>query len=69
MTPFLAPPSHRAITGALPGVIFPSTDNTCGCSGDQTYNKCGVTSNNCSPGYYPECNEGPYNCSCTCKPG
>lgn len=72
MTPFLAAPSARrsAVTGALPGVIFPSAPgNTCGCSGDQTYNKCSVSRNDCAPGYYPECNEGPYNCGCSCKPG
>jgi hypothetical protein len=60
---------RRGTWSAWPAGVSPSQQpNTCNCSGDSTYNQCGVTRNGCSPGYHPECNPGPYNCGCTCKP-
>lgn len=61
--------SASFVTGAFKGgVQMSSPNNTCGCSGDQTFNKCKVTRNDCSPGFYPSCDPGPYNCGCECKP-
>ncbi|HZW53809.1 MAG TPA: hypothetical protein VFF00_07230 [Candidatus Elarobacter sp.] len=70
MIPTFYPPSGRraTVTPALLGGVRVSTPNTCACKGDQTYNKCSVSENNCDPGYYPNCDCGNYNSSCTCKP-
>lgn len=66
-----APPVKRAGRGggqrAPSGGITPQ-GNSCNCKGDQTYNKCQMSDNNCDPGFYPVCDCGAYNSSCTCTP-
>lgn len=71
MTPRFSAPSGRMLevqTGFVTGAFPSSPDNTCACSGDQTYNKPHVTRNDCSPGYYPVCDSGAYNSGCGCAP-
>jgi len=66
-----APPVMRGARGGqrpASGGITPQADNSCACKGDQTYNKCYMTDNNCLPGFYPVCDCGSYNSSCTCMP-
>ena len=71
MMPSFSPPSGRraVMPASFTGGVSPSAPpNSCNCSGDSTYNKCQMSSNNCDPGYYPVCDCGSYNSSCTCKP-
>ena len=71
MLPRFDPPSPRTTryTGTFIGGIKASAPtNTCGCSGDKTYNQCSVTRNDCQAGFYPQCHAGDYNCGCTCLP-
>lgn len=67
---FTKPSQHsKQVTGSFKGGIKPSSPtNTCACSGDQTYDKPHVTRNDCSPGYYPDCDAGAYNSGCGCAP-
>jgi hypothetical protein len=64
------PRGTRSLGDPHAASVWPqATPNTCACSGDQTYNQCSVTRNDCNAGYYPECKGGAYNCGCTCLPG
>lgn len=58
---------HRTSTYSTEGIL-PQGSGTCTCSGDKTYNKCSLDNDECTAGFYPVCNCGDYNSSCSCEP-
>ena len=63
--------SHRGTSAcSTPAVSLRASapTNTCACNGDCLYNKPEVYRNDCIEGFYPECDCGTYNSSCSCVP-